>query len=173
MLFSSYSFALDSTNSVTNFSKEGDWLITEFAMKTQIVYRVSSTAINTNQSNIVFDYLPKNNCRPDPAILINEQKKYISDLDRGMAALAYKVTGQTESMEITKTAMQRNDKFAFFQFQRLTIDSLISSNNEGKLAIWVPASFDGTVKRSPNVYFSLNGLSRANQIAVDLCKKNF
>lgn len=172
IFFSSYSLALDGKNSVTNFSKEGDWLVTEFAMKTQILYRVSSTAINANQSNIVFDYVPSKNCKPDPAVLINEHKKYIPDLDHGMAALAYKITGQSESMEITKTVMQKNDRFAFFQFQKLTVDSLLSSNDEGKLAIWVPASFDGTVKRSSNIYFSLDGLSKANQMAVILCKKN-
>ena len=71
---------------------------------------------------------------------------------------------------MVKTEMSEGDTFAFFPFEKLTVKTLLQSKDKGKLAIWIPASGDGIVKKSGNIYFSLEGFSLAYREAKRLCE---
>ena len=165
-------YAVDATSSATKTLTMGKWRVTEFAAPTQIVYRVSSDSINFPDQHVVFDFIPSRQCVPMPAVMIIKRGAYNPDLDDGRVILVHKLPTQAEVSELTKTAMQRGDTFAFFQFNELTATKLAASNDKGNLAIWVPASFDGTVKRSSNIYFSLEGSYGAIEKARVLCSSN-
>lgn len=166
---SSQALAIDASGNVTEITRSGHWQIIEFAAQRQLIYRISSDAKNSKEKHITFDFVPARKCEPTPALFITRQNSYNPVLDEGFVPLAYKLPEQKESMEITKTAMKQGDVFAFFQFQRLTTKSLIQSGDKGHLAIWIPQSGDGTVKRSENIYFSLEGFAHAYDKARQLC----
>jgi hypothetical protein len=164
--------AVDWTGNVTEIIKSGRWQIIEFAAEKQLIYRISSDATNSEETHIVFDFVPSKKCEPTPAVMITRYDSYSPDLDEGFVPLAYKLPGRKESMEITKTTMQQGDTFAFFQFKGLTAKPLLQSQDRGNLAIWIPASGDGTVKRSGNIFFSLNGFTVVYEKAQKLCNDN-
>jgi hypothetical protein len=66
--------------------------------------------------------------------------------------------------------MSEDDTFAFFIFKKLTAKTLLQSKDKGKLAIWIPPSGDGVIKKSGNIYFSLEGFSLAYKEAKRLCE---
>ena len=160
-------YAVDATKHATKSLTIGKWQITEFAAPTQMIYRLSSDSINFGEKHIVFDFLPSRRCTPSPAVMIIKRDAYNPDLDDGRVMLAYKIPNQVEASELTKTVMQRGDTFVFFQFVGLTTTKLLQSKDAGNLAVWVPGSFDGTVKRSDNEE-RLSGAARYSNRRVDI-----
>lgn len=163
------SYAVDATRSVTEINQSGHWRVIEFAAATQLIYRLSSTSINDARQVIVFDFVPAKDCVPTPAVMVSSLQSYNKTFDEGMLPLAYKLPGHEQSMEFVKTVMSKDDTFAFFPFEQLKAPNLLNARDRGKLAIWIPASGDGTVKRSGNIYFSLEGFSPAYLDAKRLC----
>jgi hypothetical protein len=99
--------------------------------------------LDTGKSNLVFDFAPSKKYEPALAVMISHQKLYSPDLDDSLVPHAYKLPSQKESMEVAKAVMQQGDVFAFFQ-----------SQDKGSLAVWIPASGDGTVKGWEYLLFS-------------------
>ncbi len=97
---------------------------------------------------------------------------YSENLANGHVPLSYKIPGQKEDTEAVETKMLQGEEFAFFKFQKLSLNKLVNSGSRGNLAIWVPASGNGEVRSSSNMYFSLNGLSQAYSAAKSLCSDN-
>jgi hypothetical protein len=168
--FSASSVAYDASRNATEVQRSGRWLLIEFAAKEQLVYRVTSQSTNSEDSFIAFDFAPSENCVPIPAVMSSTMKAYSTVLDQGLVPFSYRLPGQGESTELTKTEMARGDNVAFFQFKQLTAMRLLKSQDKGSLALWVPASSDGSVHRSGNIYFSLAGYSAAYQGALQRCK---
>jgi hypothetical protein len=86
--------------------------------------------------------------------------------------IAIKNGGHAHSIELVKTSMAKNDHFAFFAFKILTAERLLHVKEAGRLAIWIPGSGDGSVKRSSTTYFSLDGFAHAYQRAISQCAAN-
>ena len=172
ILVSNSLYAVDATKNATKSFTIGKWQITEFAAPTQMIYRLSSNSINFGEKHIVFDFASSKRCTPSPAVMIIKRETYNPDLDDGRVILAYKISNQVEVSELTKTAMQKDDSFVFFQFVGLTTTKLLQSKDIGNLVIWVPESFDGTVKRSDNIYFPIEGFRLATNEAYKLCNSN-
>lgn len=172
LFFTSVAFAVDATSSATEISRSGRWLLIEFAAKQQLVYRVSSQATNSETIYIAFDFAPSEKCDPRPAVMSSIQNSYSAALDQGLVPMSYKSPGQPESAEVTKTEMTPGDDVAFYQFKGLTAHFLLKSMDKGSLAVWIPGSGDGTVKRSNNTYFSLEGFTAAYNGARRRCKEN-
>ena len=97
---------------------------------------------------------------------------YNPALDEGLIPMSYRAPGQPEATEVVKTAMTPGDDVAFFQFDRLTADLLLKSRDKGSLAVWIPGSGDGSVKRSNNTYFALEGFTAAYSGARKRCNDN-
>lgn len=163
--------AFDSSSDVTDVISSGDWQIIEFAAKTQLTYRISAESKNAGKTYIVFDFIPVNKCEPTPAVMIVQQA-YNPYLKDGFIPLDYKIHGQKKGVDLAKTVMEHGDPFAFYQFHNLTAKWLLSPHDRGNLAIWIPASGDGSIKRSDNIYFSLDGYSAAYKKASQLCNDN-
>jgi hypothetical protein len=164
--------AVDAEREVTKVEKNGDWQIIEFAGHSRLLYRISSTSINSHSDNIVFDFGTADGCRPTPATLITDHKSYQSSLSNGVLIIAYKVPGEEDNVELVKTFMAKSDRFVFITFQKLTTERLLRGKEAGRLAIWIPGSGDGSVKRSSNIYFSLDGFAHAYQRATSQCTAN-
>ena len=172
LFFGFNSYAFDATNNVTEISQNGHWRVIEFAAKTQLIYRLSSTSINDTRQSINFDFVPTKDCVPTAALMVSSLKTYNKVFDEGMLILAYKLPDQEQSIEMIKTVMSKGDTFAFFPFGKLIVPKLLNAKDRGKLAIWIPASGDGTVKRSDNIYFSLDGFTAAYEETKRLCNDN-
>ncbi|MDK6959770.1 hypothetical protein QP403_21345, partial [Klebsiella michiganensis] len=80
--------------------------------------------------------------------------------------------GRNDLLIRTFPKMLQGEEFAFFKFKKLSLNKLVNSGSRGNLAIWVPASGNGEVRGSSNMYFSLNGLSQAYSAAKSLCSDN-
>jgi len=165
-------YGVDSTKLAVNKNTFGDWELIEFALPKGLIYRISTTSLISKKEFLTFDFLPNGKCQPDPAVMVQEFKGYVKGLDGGTLLYEYKIPNQESSVEFVKVVMQNGDKFAFFVFQKLIAQKLLDSPIDGRLAIWIPASGDGTVKRSENIYFSLKGLSAAYSQARKLCLAN-
>jgi hypothetical protein len=165
-------FAVDATDSATEIRKIGSWNIIEFAGAEQMIYRLTTDSIDGTPKHIVFDIAPSNDCTPTSAVLIMKFASYNPTFDEGAVPFAYKVSGQKEAMELTKSAMSEGDQFAFFSFEKLTVSLLRRSGDKGKLAVWIPPSGDGAVKRTSNIYFPLEGFSQASNKATRLCRES-
>lgn len=165
------SYGVDKSNSMTETNRIGSWQVIEFAAPTQLIYRLASTSINDPRANVVFDFVPSKGCDPGPAVMIFEFESYIESLDGGQAIYAYKISNHTRPFELVETVMSKGDRFAFFRFNQLTTEFLLGSNDKGRLSVWTPASGDGVVKRSSNIYFSLDGISSAYQEAFRKCSE--
>ena len=150
----------------------GDWQVIEFAFPQGLMYRLTTTSLSSKKEFLTFDFLPKGNCQPDPAVMVQEFKSYQPGLDGGMLPYEYKLGGRDTSVELVKILMQKGDKFAFFVFKKLTLQSMLDAPADARLAMWIPASGDGTVKRSSNIYFSLNGALEAYNQGRKLCLAN-
>jgi hypothetical protein len=150
----------------------GDWQVIEFAFPQGLMYRLTTTSLSSKKEFLTFDFLPTGNCQPDPAVMVKEFKSYQPGFDGGMLPYEYKVAGRGSSVEIVKILMQKGDKFAFFIFKNLTMQSLLNAPADSRLIIWMPASGDGTVKRSDNIYFSMNGAIEAYNQGRKLCLAN-
>ena len=164
--------AYDATSNITRALTVGHWKIVEIAAPTQIMYRLASESTNEKNTTLAFDFLPASDCAPTAAVMIVHLKTYSPVFDGRVTLLAYKAPGQSDSMELTKSTMQKGDTFAFFVFERLTASMLTKSGDEGNLAIWIPPSGDGKIRRSPNSYFPLDGFSQAAFKAEKSCKDN-
>jgi hypothetical protein len=164
--------AVDVSSSVTETRKFEHWQVTEFAGARQLMYRASSQSIDRKPWYLAFDVTPLNGCVPLPAVLIVKYDSYVPVFNKGLLIYSYKSPNQKEATELTKSEMSPGDRFAFFTFKALTIGWLLRSEDRGKLAMWIPASGDGKVKQSDNVYFSLQGLSLASKEATRLCIEN-
>jgi hypothetical protein len=165
-------YAVDATDSVTEISQSGHWQVTEFAGAKQLIYRLSTSSINTKREHIVFDFVPSKNCLPTPAVMIVNLDSYNEVFNAGLLPVAYKLPSQKQATELVKTDMSEGDTFAFFSFKKFTVKTLLQSGDRGKVAVWIPASGDGTVKKSGNMYFSLDGFSLAYKEAKRLCGDN-
>lgn len=168
----SFAWAVDATQSATEMVEIGRWKVIEFAAQKQLIYRVSSTAINEPNMNITFDFVPTLKCDPAAAVIVFKRDAYNPDFDDGHLPLSYKPPGQKEATEITKTAMRKDDVFAFFQFKKLTANLLSHSRDKGRLAIWIPGSGDGEIKSSSNIYFPLEGFTQAVERARKKCNES-
>ena len=85
--------------------------------------------------------------------------------------MEYKLPNQKGiTSELVKTTMTEGDEFEFLEFTKLTVKKLLLI--KGNLTIWIPASGDGDVKRSGNMYFSLDGFSTAYKEAKRSCDVN-
>ena len=169
-IFSAY--AVDVTQRATQDRKFDKWKVIEFAMPTQLLYRISTISINDRSQTLTFDMDPVKGCQAAPAVLVIENMAPSKVSKEGMLIFEYKYPNQDSNVEIVKTVEQKNDKFEFAVFKKLTIPWLLSSNDAGKLAIWIPPSGDGVVKRSENTYFPLQGLTPAYNYAKKLCNDN-
>lgn len=172
LLWPTLAQAVDATSNVTEIFTSGRWQVIEFAATKQLIYRISSLSSNTPDTNITFDFVPTRKCEPTAAVMISRQTTYSPGLDNGIVPFSYKSPGQKESTELTKTAMQRGGDFAFFSFQKLTVKTLLQSRDKGSLAVWIPSSGDGIVKRSSNIYFPLEGFTSAHERARKMCNDN-
>jgi hypothetical protein len=170
--FISSVYAVDATNRSVSDTKYENWRVIEFTMPRQMMYRLASVSINDKSQSITFDLNTHNNCRPDSAILVSENSYASKSSKQGKMIYEYKVPGQTTSVELVNTVIEINDRFEFASFQRLTLPLLLETADKGNLAIWIPASGDGVVKRSENIFFSLRGLTRAYNQARKLCFEN-
>lgn len=164
--------AVDAENHATKEEIIGDWRLTEFALPYQMYYRISSISINQKGWDMVFDIAPSDDCLPKSAVMVVNFGSYIEILDNGLISLSYKLSEQKEIMEISKTIMAKGDNFAFFVLEKLTVKYLLQAKPFERLATWIPASGDGIVKRSSNVYYSLNGFPLAYKKARELCAAN-
>jgi hypothetical protein len=163
--------AVDFTNKMTEIKKSGHWQVVEFAGANQLMYRLATTSINNNNINLVFDFLPSKDCLPSPAVMIIEFDSYKKVFDEGLTLMEYKLPREKgQTIELIKTVMSEGDKFAFFPFEKLTAKRVSQANDKGKLAIWVPKGYE--VKRSENMYFSLDGFTLAYKEAKKLCSDN-
>ncbi|MSP27015.1 MAG: hypothetical protein EXR80_00815 [Methylococcales bacterium] len=166
-------YAIDATNNITKNIQIGQWQVVEVAGSEKIMYRMSSNSINTPDTNIVFDFVPSKDCSSSvTATMIINLKSDYDTLNSGMVFFAYKLPNQKETIELVKTVMSEGDSFAFFPFEKVTVKTLLPSKEKGKLAIWVHPSGNGVVKKSGNIYFSLEGFSLAYKEAKSLCNDN-
>jgi hypothetical protein len=172
LLFTSTTYAVDATSSATEVLKSGRWLIIEFAAKQQLIYRVSSQATNSENSYLAIDFAPSRKCVPAPAVMSSIMNSYSSALNDGLIPISYRPPGQSETAEVAKTAMTPGDDVAFFQFKGLTAELLLKSRDKGSLAVWIPGSDDGSVVRTNNTYFSLDGFTAAYNGARRRCNDN-
>ena len=172
LVSSEAAIAVDATRSATEVLRSGRWLLIEFAAREQLVYRISSQSSNSDKNYLAFDFAPSDKCVPLPAVMSSAFKAYSPALDHGNVPMSYRSPGQSESTEVTETEMAPGDSFAFFQFKGLTTALLLKSHDKGSLSVWVPGSGDGTVKRSGNIYFSLEGFTAAYQGAWKRCHDN-
>jgi hypothetical protein len=163
-------YAIDATDKITKNIQIGQWQVVEFAGSEQIVYRMSSDSINTPSTNIVFDFVSSEDCLSPTATMIVNFKSYNNTFNSGAGIFAYKLHNQKEAIEVVKSVMSESDTFAFFTFEKLTAKTLLQSKDKGKLAIWIPPSGDGVIKKSGNIYFSLEGFSLAYKEAKRLCE---
>jgi hypothetical protein len=164
--------ALDASDKATEISRRGNWQIIEFAGAKQLIYRLSSTSIDGTEKHVVFDFVPSLDCSPTPAVMIVRFNSYNPVFNEGMLPLAFKLPSQSQEMELTKTTMSEGDTFAFFAFEKLSVATILKSQDKGKLAVWIPPSGDGRVKRTDNIYFSLEGFASASKEAKRLCRES-
>jgi hypothetical protein len=172
LFFSQLVCAVDATKFAAVKSTHGDWEVIEFPLPQGLIYRISSTSLTSKKEFLTFDFLANKNCQPNPAVMVQAFKKYEKGIDGGVLPYEYKIPGRESSIELVNITMQKGDKFAFFVFKQLTAETLLNSFSGGRLAMWIPASGDGSVKRSDNVYFSMNGVKAAYEIAKNLCLQN-
>lgn len=163
-------YAVDAIDKITKNIQIGQWQVVEFAGSEQIIYRMSSDSINTPGTNIVFDFIPSKDCLSPTATMIVNFKYYNDNLNAGMSIFAYKLPKQKQAIEMVRTVMSAGDTFAFFPFEKLTVKLLLQSKDKGMLNIWIPPSGDGVIKKSGNIYFSLEGFSLAYKKANRLCE---
>lgn len=166
--------ATDYTDRAMKAVKVGDWNIVEFAADKQIIYKVATEALNQNlkETYLSFYLTTAGKCKPSPAEMSMFLGGYNDNLANGHVPFSYKIPGQKEETEVVETKMLQGEEFAFFKFQKLSLSKLMNSGSRGNLAIWVPASGDGEVRGSSNMYFSLNGLSQAYSAAKGICSDN-
>lgn len=168
LLISHSSYAIDATKYAHREQRIGYWSLLEFLMPNQIIYRLATASINEKDINIVFDLVPSKDCIPSPAIMVLKLKSYANKSKEGVVIMEYKLPTQREvTPELVKTVISEGDEFEFLAFSKLTAKTLLLNN--GNLAIWVPENADGEVKRSGNIYFSLDGFSMAYKEAKRLC----
>jgi hypothetical protein len=168
-LFAVDSFAVDATRSITEIKQNGPWQVVEFSLPRNMFYRISSESINSNRSFLTFDFKHLNDCIPDPAVIITKYSAYNEIFDNGFLQISYKLPRMKEGSEVVKTHMSPGDDFSFFQFSSLRAETLMKLNDKGKMAVWIPGSANGVVKRSDNIYFSLTGFSKSFIEASTLC----
>jgi len=163
--------AVDASRAATRSFQSGSWKVIEFAGAQQLVYRLVSDSTNEAETHLAFDMAPSDRCEPRPAVMIRRMDRFLPDLADGLIPMTFKVPGQSDSPDLAKTAMRPDDPFAFFQFSRLTAQAVAQAHDRGSLATWIPGSGDGSVKRSSNIYFALdgfeNGLARARRMCLD------
>lgn len=169
---SNLTYAFDATNLASIKNTYDDWSVIEFPMPKGLIYRISTTSLVSKKEHLTFDFLPNGACQAEPAVMVQELKGYEKALDGGMLPFEFKIPNQASTVDIVKTQMQKGDKFVFFAFTKLDAQKLLNSSLGGRVAMWIPPSGDGTVKRSENIYFSLNGVGAAYNQARRLCLAN-
>lgn len=167
---STNSHAVDASNFSKIIYKNGDWKIVEMTAPLKIVYRIATDSINIKNTHLTIDLL--NQCKYDPVIMIKKFKEYSPIMTNGKLILQYKISNLIENQEIVETDMSIGDTYGFFNFKDLSAENLYSAKETSRLAIWVPASGDGQVKRSENFYFSLVGFKNVYAKAKSLCSDN-
>jgi hypothetical protein len=163
-------FAVDASNVASIIYESGSWQVVEIPGRSKILYRVATNSINVKDTHLSIDLV--SNCQPNPAIMIKKFQKYSRELNGGMLILQYKVPNLFEDQEVVSTEMSEGDTYAFFKFKNLSVEKIFNSKESSRLAIWVPESGDGRVKRSSNFYFSLEGFKNAFAKATEMCKAN-
>ena len=167
---STSSQAVDGSNFSKIIYKNGDWQIIEMTAPLKIVYRIATDSLNIQDTHLTIDLL--NQCKYDPVIMIKKFKEYSPIMSNGKLILQYKISNLLEMQEIVDTDMSVGDTYGFFNFKKLLAENLYSAKESSRLAIWVPASGNGQVKRSENFYFSLDGFKNVYAKAKSLCSDN-
>ena len=126
--------------------------------------------MNIQNTHLTIDLL--NQCKYESVIMIKKFKEYSPIMTKGKLILQYKISNHLENQEIVETDMSKGDTYGFFKFKNLLAENLYAAKESSRLAIWVPASGDGQVKRSENFYFSLNGFKNVYSKAQSLCSDN-
>jgi hypothetical protein len=165
-------WAVDASSRLTDTMKIGRWQVMEIAADRQLIYRIGATSSNEPTMNITFDFVPMLNCAPKAATLIMQLDEYDATYDDGAFVLSYKVPGKKESTEFLQSSITQGDTWAFFNFNQLSPALLQSSNGKGSLAIWIPASGDGVIKRGSNIYFTLAGFPESFRLAQKKCRES-
>lgn len=171
LLLPGQSFAVDATRNITQVTRIGHWEVVQFAGAREMVYRIASRSINMQSATLTFTFAPSGQCVPGAAVMNIDMGSYVADLDGGALPMMYKAPGTKTSEELVKTVMEPNG-YAFFPFKKLTVNTLLKAKSGANLAIWVPGSADGVVRRSPNNYFALDGLAPAYKKATSMCDDN-
>lgn len=164
--------AVDTSSRLTEAIRIGKWHVMEIAADSQLIYRVGATSSNVQYMNLTFDFAPTLNCNSNAAVMIQRIYQYDSAYDDGVFLFSYKIPGKKESTEMLSSVISKGDVFVFFQFKKLTPNILQQSNGKGSLAIWMPASGDGAISRSSNIYFSLAGFPEALRFAQQKCRES-
>jgi hypothetical protein len=171
-LFATDASAVDGSKSASRSMQFGSWQVIEFAGREQLIYRFVSDSTSRAETHLAFDVAPSDHCAPHAAVLISNMGRFNPTYADGLMPLSFKIPGQAEVQEITKSAMERGSPLAFFQFTKLSAAGLMSANDRGSLAVWIPGRGDGHVKRSSNIYFALDGYGAAYASARQQCLDN-
>jgi len=163
---SSISYGFDGSKISKIIFQDEHWKIVEIDLPSGKIYRVATDSTNQKETHLTFDFTK--GCTAEPAVMIKNLYHYIPPMVGGLV-LKYKVANQFQREEFVARQMSMGNKWGFFKFRELLIENLINSDDESKLAIWVPEGSDGRIKRSGNFYFSLKGLKATYSKVKELC----
>ena len=167
---SSSSNAVDASSAAKVIYQNGSWKIVEITGNSKILYRIATDSINLKDTHLTIDFLKQ--CKAEPVVMIKKFSIYNPLLNKGKLILQYRIPDLLENQEIVETEMSQGDTWAFFNFKNLMIEKLYIAKESSRLAIWVPESGDGEVKRSANFYFSLEGFKTVYVKAKGMCEAN-
>lgn len=170
LLVSTSCCAVDATSVAKIIYESGGWKVVEIAGKSKMLYRIATDSINIKDTHLTIDFIRQ--CKADPVVMVKKFPKYNPMLNNGKLMLQFRIPDAYENQDIVDTEMSQGDLYAFFKFNKLTVDNIYIAKDTSRLAIWVPESGDGQVKRSSNFYFSLEGFRSAYTKAKSLCQAN-
>jgi hypothetical protein len=163
----SATYAVDGGKLATKVETFASWQVIQFALPTTSLYRLAATSVNYPAATITVDL--SDACLPRRVVMNWNVGDHTSAFSGTPLVLAYKIPGEKDDLEFVMGERSADDTLAFFPFKKLTATRLFATQSKGNLAIWIPASGDGTVKRSSNMYFPLEGFTAAYNRAKKLC----
>jgi hypothetical protein len=159
---------VDASKLASKVEKFESWQASQFALPRALLYRMAAVSANYPDVTITVDL--SDECLPLGVVLNWKAGNALSN--GSLVMFAYKIPGGKENQELVAGVSSPHDAFAFFPFQTLTAKQLYATNGRGNLTVWIPASGDGTVKRSSNIYVSLEGFTAAYDRVTKLCMDN-
>jgi hypothetical protein len=169
-LISTSCCAVDATNVAKIIYESGGWKVVEIAGQSKMLYRIATDSINIKDTHLTIDFISQ--CKADSVVMVKKFQEYNPILNNGKLILQYRIPDAYENQEIVDTEMSQGDSYAFFKFSKLRADNFYIAKETSRLAIWVPESGDGHVKKSSNFYFSLEGFRSVYTKAKSLCQTN-